>query len=138
MKRSKPHRVPLSTEARAILQRLPRTSPFVFAVNGSGQPPVAMTLRKALVRHGGNGFTVHGMRSAFRDWGGECTNAPRELLEVALAHAIGSQTETAYARSDLIERRRRLMQDWAEHCASPPTRDAAKVVPLRGGQQARL
>ena len=59
-----------------------------------------MSLRKALYRHGGDGFTVHGFRSAFRDWGGERTNAPRELLEVALAHAIGNAD-----RSGLCARR---------------------------------
>ena len=69
-----------------------------------------MSLRKALARFGADGFTVHGFRSSFRDWGGERTNAPRELLEVALSHHIGDATEAAYARGDLFEKRRRLMQ----------------------------
>jgi integrase len=86
-----------------------------------------MTLRNALARHGGAGFTVHGFRSAFRDWAGERTHAPRELLEVALSHRLGDATEAAYARSDLIEKRRRIMDAWAAHCASEPT---DKVVPL--------
>jgi integrase len=64
----------------------------------------------ALHRHGGGDVTVHGFRSAFRDFGGERTNAPRELLEVALAHAIGNQTEASYAHGDLLEKRRRVMQ----------------------------
>jgi integrase len=91
-----------------------------------------MSLRKALHRHGGESVTVHGFRSAFRDWGGERTSAPRELLEVALAHSIGNQTEAAYARGDLLEKRRRLMQQWAMHCATPAVADRAKVVALRG------
>ena len=90
-----------------LIERLPRNGEYLFTVNGNGKPIVAMSLRKALHRHGGDGFTVHGFRSAFRDWGGERTNAPRELLEVALAHAIGDATEAAYARGDLLEKRRR-------------------------------
>jgi integrase len=132
MKRSREHRVPLSAEALAQLKRLPRAGEHLFTVNGSGKPIVAMSLRKALLRHGGDGFTVHGFRSAFRDWGGERTNAPRELLEVALSHAIGSQTEASYARGDLLEKRRRIMQQWATHCAAPQVGKPAKVVPLRG------
>jgi integrase len=131
MKRKREHRVPLSTEALAILKRMPRTSDFVFAVNGPGQPPVAMTLRKALARHAGPGLTVHGFRSAFRDWGGERTNAPRELLEIALAHYQGDATERAYARSDLIEKRRRVMQQWATFLATPSAPSGSTVVTLR-------
>ena len=82
MKRAGPYRVPLSAEALALIKRLPRKGEYLFTVNGNGKPIVAMSLRKALHRHGGGGFTVHGFRSAFRDWGGERTNAPRELLEV--------------------------------------------------------
>ena len=112
----------------AILKRLPRSCEYVFAVNGSCQPPVAMTLRKALARHGGNGFTVHGMRSAFRDWGGERTNAPRELLEIALGDHQGDATERAYARSDLIEKRRRVMEQWAAFLATSAAASGTKVV----------
>ena len=87
--------MPLSAEAMELVERLPRTSEYLFTVNGNAKPIVAMSLRKALHRHGGDDFTVHGFRSAFRDWGGERTNAPRELLEVALSHHIGDQTEAA-------------------------------------------
>ena len=104
MKRSREHRVPLSAEAMKLIERLPNNGEHLFTVNGNGKPIVAMSLRKALARHGGAGVTVHGFRSAFRDWGGERTNAPRELLEVALAHAIGGATEVAYARGDLLEK----------------------------------
>lgn len=109
MKRKREHRVPLSDEAIKLIKRLPRRGDYLFAINGSGKPIVAMSLRKALHRHGGRDFTVHGMRSAFRDWGGDKTRAPRELLEAALAHAIGNQTEVAYARGDLLEKRRQIM-----------------------------
>jgi integrase len=131
MKRSREHRVPLSAEAMKLIARLPRNGEFLFTVNGNGKPIVAMSLRKALHRHGGDSVTVHGFRSAFRDWGGEKTATPRELLEVALAHAIGNQTEAAYARGDLLEKRRRLMQQWATHCATPAApADRSKVVAL--------
>jgi integrase len=132
MKRSREHRVPLSAEALALIEKLPRHGEFLFTANGSGKPIVAMSLRKALARHAGEGLTVHGLRSSFRTWADERTNYPRELKEVALAHAIGDQTEAAYARSDLIEKRRRLMQQWASFLAAPPA--TARVVPLREGR----
>ena len=135
MTRSREHRVPLSADAMKLIERLPRSGEYLFTVNGNGKPIVAMSLRKALGRHGGAGVTVHGFRSAFRDWGGERTNAPRELLEVALAHAIGGATEAAYARGDLLEKRRRVMQQWATHCATPSARaNRAKVVALGVGR----
>ena len=137
MKRSREHRVPLSNEAVKLIERLPRHGEHLFAVNGNGKPIVAMSLRKALHRHGGDGFTVHGFRSAFRDWGGERTNAPRELLEVALSHHIGDATEAAYARSDLIEKRRRVMQAWATFLAACPATAGAEVVALAGRHQSR-
>ncbi|MDN3279093.1 tyrosine-type recombinase/integrase [Frankia sp. RB7] len=130
MKRKRPHNVPLSSEVLALLKRLPRNGEFLFSIKGR-KPVVAMSLRKALDRHGGDGFTVHGMRSSFRTWADERTNAPRELKEVALAHAIGNQTEAAYARGDLLEKRRRLMQQWGTCCGKPSVRRTAKVVTLR-------
>ena len=132
MKRSREHRVPLSNEAIKLIEALPRNGEFLFSISG-GKPIVAMSLRKALHRHGGGNVTVHGFRSAFRDFGGERTTAPREILEVALAHAIGNQTEASYARGDLLEKRRKVMQVWASHCAAPSApADRAKVVALRG------
>jgi integrase len=130
MKRSREHRVPLSNEAMKLIERLPRTGEYLFAGTGTGRPIVGMSLRKALHRQGGGDATVHGFRSAFRDWGGERTSAPRELLEVALAHALGNTTEQAYARGDLLEKRRRVMQDWAQHCSSPTASADRKVVAM--------
>ena len=132
MKRSRPHRVPLSDEALKLITGLPRTSEYLFSINGNGRPVVAMSLRKALKRHGGDGLTVHGLRSSFRTWADERTNHPREIKEVALAHAIGTATEAAYARGDLLEKRRRLMQQWAAHCAAPPVPADRKIVALAG------
>jgi integrase len=130
MKRTREHRVPLSAEALALIERLPRNGEYLFTVNGNGKPIVAMSLRKALARHAGEGLTVHGLRSSFRTWADERTNFPREIKEVALAHAIGAQTEAAYARSDLVEKRRRLMQQWASFLAAPPA--DARITPLHG------
>ena len=73
------------------------------------------------------GPTVHGFRSAFRDWAGDCTNFPREIAEAALAHRVGDAVERAYRRSDALERRRSLMMAWDEYCAG---NDDRKVVEL--------
>jgi integrase len=131
MKRQRPHRVALSAEALALIERLPRQGEHLFAINGSGKPIVAMTLRKTLARHGGAGATVHGLRSAFRTWADDRTGYPREIKEAALGHAIGNAVVVAYARGDLLEKRRRLMADWGRFLASPPTASAG-VVPLGG------
>ena len=64
--------------------------------------------------------TVHGFRSSFRDWAGEQTNFPREAAELALAHRVGDETERAYARGDLLRKRRQLAEAWARYCASTP------------------
>jgi integrase len=75
-----------------------------------------MPLAKAVQIASGMGATVHGFRSTFRDWCAETTNYPRELAEAALAHALKDKTEAAYQRGDLLEKRRRLMADWAVFC----------------------
>jgi integrase len=134
MKRGRPHRIPLSTEALALIERLSRKGEHLFTVNG-GKPIVGMSLRKALARHAGEGSTVHGLRSSFRTWADERTNFQREIKEVALAHAIGDATEAAYARSDLIEKRRKLMQAWATFLTAPPIHDSARVVLLGRGHR---
>ena len=73
-------------------------------------------------------LTTHGFRSTFRDWCGERTNFPRELAEEALAHTLKDKTEGAYRRSDLLERRRPLMEAWAAYCGKEAT---GKVISLR-------
>jgi integrase len=78
-------------------------------------------------------ITTHGFRSTFRDWAAECTAFPREVIEMAMAHAVGDETETAYFRSDLFDKRRRLMEAWADFCGMPLA--SATVVPLRAGAQ---
>jgi integrase len=75
-------------------------------------------------------LTVHGFRSTFSDWGAERTAYPREVVEMALAHAIENQVEAAYRRGDLFEKRREIMDAWATFCERPV---GGKVVPLRPG-----
>ena len=83
-----------------------------------------MVLRRMKIENA----TVHGFRSSFRDWAGNETGYPRELIETALAHVIGNQAEQAYRRSDALEKRRKLMEAWASYCE--PER-LAKVIPIR-------
>jgi integrase len=86
--------------------------------------------RKLLIGMG-HRVTVHGFRSSFRDWAAESTNYPNHVVEQALAHTIGSRVEAAYRRSDLFEKRRRLMQQWATFCTTEPTAHT-KVISLQG------
>ena len=79
----------------------------------------------------GRGATVHGFRSSFRDWAAEQTAYPTELCEMALAHAVGNKVEAAYKRGDMIEKRKRLMSDWAAYCERAPAADRDNVVGLR-------
>lgn len=114
MKGGKAHRVPLTDEMLAILEPLKAlASDYVFEGQKRHRPLSNMSMLMLLRRMGRNGFTVHGFRSSFRDWASEAANAPRELAEVALAHQVGSDVERAYARSDLLERRRELMNEWS-------------------------
>jgi hypothetical protein len=77
--------------------------------------------------------TTHGFRSSFRDWAAERTSFAREICEMSLAHRVAGATESAYWRSDIVEKRRRLMADWARFCCSPPAATSENVVALRGG-----
>jgi len=129
MKGGREHRVPLSAAAMATLEAMPRMSDFVFPGMRAGQPVGTRTIQD-LVKQVGSEITVHGFRSSFRDWAAERTNYPNHVVEQALAHAIPSAVEAAYRRSDLFEKRRRLMDAWAEFCGKP--QGAGKVVKLRG------
>ncbi|MYN64906.1 MAG: DUF4102 domain-containing protein [Acidobacteria bacterium] len=116
MKATREHRVPLSGRAMEILdaaRTLNAGDPLVFPGQG-GKPISQMRLPKLLQNHG-IAAVPHGFRSSFRDWAAEETDHPREVVEAALAHAVGNRTEAAYARSDLFERRRRLMDDWSAY-----------------------
>lgn len=128
MKAGVAHRVPLSEPALRLLQALPKDGPHLFP--GHARSRLTQSALYKFVRSRlGYQITVHGFRSAFRDWVAERTNYPSEMAEMALAHRVGSQVENAYRRTDMFERRRRLMADWAAFCETPTTN--AEVIPLR-------
>ncbi len=114
MKAGKEHRVPLSTQMMTLLRTLPSQaeSEYLFPGLKKGKPLSNMAMAMALRRLGLNDITVHGFRSTFRDWAGECTAHPRDVCEQALAHTLGNQVEIAYRRGDLLAKRRLLMEDW--------------------------
>ena len=134
MKAGQEHRVPLTDAALRILETvLPMrasAASFVFPGMRSGTGLSQMALVMALRRLGHGGVTVHGFRSTFRDWAAERTNYPREVAEAALAHALRDKVEAAYRRSDLFEKRRRLMDEWAAFCAQP-MQTGGEVVAMR-------
>jgi len=135
MKAAREHRVPLSSGALAVLTRaaslrMDQTAAApVFPGGRPGKPLSNMALLMLLRRMERSDLTAHGFRSTFRDWCGESTNHPREVAEAALAHTLKDKAEAAYARGDLMEKRRRLMEDWATFCARPAP--AGEVVPMR-------
>jgi integrase len=128
MKGRREHVVPLSSAALAILAKLPRAGEYVFAHDGERMERHALAdMLKAM----GRTETVHGFRSSFADWAADCTAYPQEVREQALAHAIPGKVEKAYRRGQLLEKRARLMAEWARYCAKPAA-PTGKVVPLRG------
>jgi len=123
MKASRAHRVPLSDQAMMLLVEMRKLrhagdGGYVFQGRRMGLPLAPMNLRNLLVRMERSDITTHGFRSTFRDWAAEQT----------LAHAIGNTTEMSYRRTDLLEKRRRLMAAWGDYCSRPAV---ANVVPLR-------
>lgn len=119
MKSGIEHRVPLSGMALALLDDMAtiRRSDFIFPGRRRDRPMSNMALLMLLRRMGRSDLTAHGFRSTFRDWAAETTNHSREVIEMALAHAVGDATERAYWRGDLFKKRRKLMNDWAAYCA---------------------
>ena len=136
MKAGVEHRVPLSAPTQAILDDLipnpPDPAALVFSTARSRKRQLSYSaLSSVLLRMGQKAVTIHGFRSAFRDWAAESTGYAREVVEMALAHAVGDKVEAAYRRGDLFEKRRRLMADWAAYCgqASAPE---SQVLPICG------
>jgi integrase len=121
MKSRRQHRVPLSARAVELLSSLYRDDKnsyvFIGARTGAGLGNMAMP--DVLQQMGRDEVTVHGFRSAFRDWAAESTAYPNHVVEQALAHTIGNAVEAAYRRGDLFEKRRHLMNDWAAFCERP-------------------
>lgn len=119
-KSGRPHRVPLSGRVLEVLNAVPREhgSEFVFPGTRHGRP-ISELVMLLLLRCMRGRFTVHGMRSTFRDWAAEQTNYPDRLAEAALGHVLQDATQAAYQRGDLLAKRRRLMAAWTEYCAKP-------------------
>jgi integrase len=124
MKAGKEHRVPLAEAAVAIVEAMGplqgANRKFVFPGGRPDKPLSNMAMTAVLRRMGRADVTVHGFRSTFRDWAAERTNFPNEVVEMALAHAVGDKVEAAYRRGDLFDKRRKLMDAWAAFCASQP------------------
>jgi integrase len=102
----------------ALLMLLRRLNEVLGAEAGAGS--VSVSLPRWRDARTGAPITAHGFRSTFRDWAGEATAHPAAVAEAALAHAVRDRTEAAYARGDLFEKRRRLMEDWAAFCDAAP------------------
>jgi integrase len=117
MKAGREHRVPLSSAAVSILKGMQEVRENEYVFPGERRAALSnMAFLMLLRRMGRADLTVHGFRSTFRTWAAECTSFPREVIEAALAHLVGDATEQAYQRGDLFEKRRRLMDVWADYC----------------------
>jgi integrase len=150
MKGGKKHRVPLSACAVAIVNEC-RSGGYVFSRRKHGKPLSALAMAyvlkrmnadrtaRGLVRYvdpeqGKRDITTHGFRSTFTDWVRNRTNYPEEMRKVALAHRLDDKTDAAYARSDMIEKRRRLMDEWATFCRTTESAAGGNVVALHSGR----
>ena len=122
MKAGLEHRVPLSDSAMAILEKMQavQQSEFIFPGQREGRPLSNMAMAQLLKRMHRDNITVHGFRSTFRDWVADLSRFPREVGEMALAHTLRDKTEAAYMRTDLLEKRRAMMEDWAAYCLPRP------------------
>ncbi len=130
MKAGKEHRIPLSDAAVKLLQLMPRLKDVAHVFPSPQNTALSdMSLMAVLRRMGRKDLTVHGFRSTFRDWAGETTPFPREVIEHALAHQLRDKAEAAYQRGDLLVKRERLMQTWADYCNKVQT--VSNVTPIR-------
>jgi len=133
MKGGREHRVPLAPRAIEILREMQasRDSDFVFPGRRAGAALPAAALLEKLRRMGVADATAHGFRSVFRDWVSDSTNFPSEVAEMQLAHVVNDATERAYRRGDMLAKRFRLAEKWAEFLSQPSREGSGKVVPMR-------
>lgn len=140
MKAKRPHNVPLTKAALALLESVPQVEgcPYVFPGAREGKPLSGMALLQCMRGKGyGVGgdrgdYVPHGFRSSFRDWAGEVSSFPRDVCEMALAHAVENKVEAAYRRGDLFDKRRAMMEQWAGWCTRKPatvTRLKSRTLP---------
>ena len=148
MKAEKEHSIPLSKEALCLLDNLPRMAGCRLVFPSTSNAVLSDMTLTAVIRRmdesrgkagepgwkdrDGKVVTAHGFRSTFRDWAGETTAYPREVIEHALAHQLKDKAEAAYQRGTLLDKRRRLMAEWARFCTTRPTK--AAVTPIRGAK----
>ena len=130
MKAGKEHRVPLSTELVALLEAIPGREGLLFPGTGRKPGPLSIAAPLKLLKSLRPKLTIHGFRSTFRDWAADQTGYPRDVAEMALAHTIKDKSEAAYRRSDMLERRALLMQDWSNYCHRARTA-GAKVTQIQ-------
>src|SRR5262249_52560798 len=119
-----------SNRALAILKAMPRCGDYIFPGAKEGRPLSDMALTQLLRGLDGNGFTVHGYRSTFRDWAGERTNYGDETIEFALAHSIPDKAKAAYRRYRALDKRARLMQSWSDYCEGKAVAESGAVVSI--------
>jgi len=130
MKAGVEHSVPLSGRVIEIFKSIHPVKGTDLIFEGIKSGDNTGSLLAVMRELAGKGQTVHGLRSSFRDWCSENTNFPREIAERALAHRIENKSERAYSRSALLEKRRKLMDQWARYCASPPVVAGGTVVEM--------
>ncbi|MDX8399951.1 MAG: integrase arm-type DNA-binding domain-containing protein, partial [Gallionellaceae bacterium] len=127
MKAGKVHRVPLCKDAITLLESLPRMNEYVFPNSTNGRPLTDNTISKVPKRIGYD-VTAHGFRSSFKDWSSEHTSYADEVSELALAHVNDNKTRAAYARSELLDKRSMMMDDWQDFCRNGLIETPAKVT----------
>lgn len=133
MKAGKEHRIPLSAPAIALIKSLPQLEGVDLLFPNAKNAQLSDMTLGAVLKRMGQDVTAHGFRSTFRDWAGETTAYPREVIEHALAHQLKDKAEAAYARGSLFDKRRRLMADWAKFCGTVPRSKGATVTSIRQG-----
>jgi integrase len=123
MKMDREHRVLLNSAAIAVLDSVSsgQQGEFVFPGDRAGRPISNMAMLMVLRRMERDDLTVHGFRSTFKTWATECTAHPNDAIEISLSHTVGDAVEQAYLRGDLLEKRRRLMDDWAAFYETRPS-----------------
>jgi integrase len=137
MKGHREHRVPLTPAALDLLRELRRDAdnPHIFIGARSGAALSKMAMTDVMTRLGQHGvITIHGFRTSFSNWAHEQTAHASHTIEISLAHRVGTETERAYRRTDMIEKRRQLMEQWSRFCMSSPAKIGGDVVTLRGAR----
>jgi integrase len=137
MKAGREHRVPLSPATIELLHKLPKEAdnPHVFIGHRAGAGLSRMALRYIMRRLGQSDVvTIHGFRSSFSNWAHEQTAHSAHTIELSLGHNVGSEVERAYRRTDMLAKRRQLIEAWSRYCVSPPAKTGSDVIVLRGAR----